>query len=211
MKISILIDQKDNFFHEFKSQLKDRILKKNRKLKFVYNVKKLKKGDFLFIIGTNKILNNCELKLHAVNINIHPSKLPKGRGSAAVSWNILNGKNFFYITLHEAIEKFDSGDIFYQEKVEISKYDLCDDIRRKQALKIINLINKFLNNHKNLRRKKQIGKATYLRKRKPEDSEINFNKSLKSQINLLRIVDNERYPAFFKYGKYKYFMKIYKK
>ena len=37
-----------------------------------------------------------------------------------------------------------------------------------------------------------------------------INKSIKDQFNLLRIVDDERYPAFFEIDGSKYFIKIYK-
>ena len=54
------------------------------------------------------------------------------------------------------------------------------------------------------------GKGSYNRKRNSNDSEINIKKSIKSQFNLLRICDNERYPAFFKFKNQKYILKIFK-
>ena len=39
---------------------------------------------------------------------------------------------------------------------------------------------------------------------------IDLNKNLKSQFNLLRICDNEKYPAFFNYKNKKYILKIFK-
>ena len=42
-----------------------------------------------------------------------------------------------------------------------------------------------------------------------EGSELDINKSIKSQFNMLRVVDNERYPAFFSHKKKKYIIKIY--
>ena len=50
----------------------------------------------------------------------------------------------------------------------------------------------------------------FFRKRKSEDSMIDLNKNLKSQFNLLRICDNEKYPAFFNYKNKKYILKIFK-
>ena len=57
---------------------------------------------------------------------------------------------------------------------------------------------------------KQRGKGNFNRLRNSNDSEININKSIKSQFNLLRICDNERYPAFFKYKNKKFILKIFK-
>ena len=56
----------------------------------------------------------------------------------------------------------------------------------------------------------QKGKITNYRRRKPTDSKLNINKSLKEQFNLLRIVDNKKYPAYFEYKDQKYILKIFK-
>ncbi len=57
---------------------------------------------------------------------------------------------------------------------------------------------------------KQRGKISYYKKRVPKDSEININLSIKKQINLLRIADNDNYPIFFKYKKSKILLKVVK-
>ena len=54
-----------------------------------------------------------------------------------------------------------------------------------------------LKNNKKIFVKKQKGRPSYFKKRTKKDSEININKNIKSQFNLLRIVDNDNYPAFF--------------
>ena len=63
------------------------------------------------------------------------------------------------------------------------------------------------NNHQC--RRKQEGVPSYYAKRTPKDSELNINKSIKDQINLLRTVDNDNYPAFFRYKGMKYILEIY--
>ncbi len=55
------------------------------------------------------------------------------------------------------------------------------------------------------------GKSTYYRKRTPLDSELKLNKSIAEQFNLLRTVDNKRYPAFFKFKGKEYVLHIFKK
>ena len=73
------------------------------------------------------------------------------------------------------------------------------------VLKFLDLLKK-----KKIKKKKQ-KKITnkFLKKRYPEDSQLNINKSIKSQLNLLRVCDNKRYPAFFHYKKKKFLIKIY--
>ena len=52
--------------------------------------------------------------------------------------------------------------------------------------------------------------SSFNKQRTKLNSKININKSIKSQFNLLRICDNERYPIFFNYKKKKFILKIYK-
>ena len=55
----------------------------------------------------------------------------------------------------------------------------------------------------------QSGEESFYPRRLPKDSELDINKSIDEQFNLFRIVDNDKYPAFFiKNGK-KYVLKIY--
>ena len=56
----------------------------------------------------------------------------------------------------------------------------------------------------------QNGDETIYQKRTPKDSELDINKSLYEQFNLLRVVDNESYPAFFTINGHKFFLKIKK-
>ena len=56
--------------------------------------------------------------------------------------------------------------------------------------------------------KSQRGEETFYKKRTPKDSELDINKTIKEQFNLLRIVDNEKYPAFFKFKNKIYTLKI---
>ena len=62
---------------------------------------------------------------------------------------------------------------------------------------------------KKIKKKPQLGKTSFYRKRTKKDSEININKSIRKQFNLLRVTDNKRYPAFFYFKKKKYILKIY--
>jgi methionyl-tRNA formyltransferase len=61
-----------------------------------------------------------------------------------------------------------------------------------------------------LKGEKQEGESTFYRRRKPEDSELDINKTINEQFNLLRIVDNKRYPAFFIKNGVKYILNIRK-
>ena len=61
---------------------------------------------------------------------------------------------------------------------------------------------------KKIKKKPQLGKTSFYRKRTKKDSEININKSIRKQFNLLRVTDNKRYPAFFYLKGHKYKLQI---
>ena len=84
-------------------------------------------------------------------------------------------------------------------------------MRKIQSKKTFQLISKFLNSFPNFKRKKQIGKSNFLKKRYPKDSKLNIHKTIKENFNLLRINNNNQWPSFFEYRKSKYIIKIYKK
>ncbi len=42
----------------------------------------------------------------------------------------------------------------------------------------------------------QLGQASHYRRRRPADSELDPQRSLAEQLNVLRVVDNQRYPVF---------------
>ena len=85
---------------------------------------------------------------------------------------------------------------------------LADEIRKKQAEATFSLVLQFLKKYPTLAAKPQKGEGSVYRKRKPEDSRLDPRRSIAEQFNLLRVVDNERYPAFFEYMGRKYMLKI---
>ena len=114
MKITILIDIKDSFFLAYIRILENKLKKISNEVYFIKNKNELKKGNILFCISCKSILKKEELKKNKFNIIAHPSKLPIDKGSAAVAHAILKNKKKIYITLFEASNKIDSGDIYSQ-------------------------------------------------------------------------------------------------
>ena len=55
----------------------------------------------------------------------------------------------------------------------------------------------------------KIGVESFYPKRNASDSELDINKTIKEQFNILRIVDNNEYPAFFYIDGKKFFLKVY--
>ena len=51
---------------------------------------------------------------------VHPSKLPKGKGFSPLAWQILDGLNNIPVTLFEAVEKVDAGEIYLVDYIKLN-------------------------------------------------------------------------------------------
>ena len=208
MKIQVLID-KNSWAKKYQKYIKAKLNKFDKNIKFYKSHINLKKNyDLNIIFSYFKIIPNQYLERSKYNIIPHESKLPKGRGMSPLSWQILEGKSKIYFSLISAENKIDNGKIFYQKKYTFHKHLLFEELKEKQLKINLNLIIKFIKKLKKKqipKTKKQKGIATYYKMRLPKDSKININKSIKSQINLIRMCDHNNYPAFFYYKKKKVF------
>lgn len=164
----------------------------------------------VFILSYYKIVPDPLLKKHRLNLVVHASDLPRGRGWSPLIWQILEGKNRIPLTLFEATAKMDDGDIYIKDYILLEGHELIGKIREKLASKIIELCLRFLDIDRNLKPVKQKGKISYYPKRSMQDSRLDINKGIREQFNLLRTVDNEVFPAFFCYKGHKYIIKIFR-
>nr|AAR37707.1 conserved hypothetical protein [uncultured marine bacterium 440] len=210
IKIAYLLDNTNNWI--LKNLKNSELLKKNNKYnsKIFINVKKIINYDLVFILNYTKILKPSFLRKNKLNLAIHSSDLPEGKGFAPIQWQILEGKNKIYTTLFEAVEKFDSGRIFEKDYILLKGTELYDEIRYHQAKLIIKIIKKFLNKYPNIKSKRQVGKSTFYRHRYKSDSKLNINFSIKKLFNQMRVANNEKWPSFFYFKKKKFIIKIFK-
>jgi methionyl-tRNA formyltransferase len=206
-KIVFLFDKSNDYKKKY-----FKIFKNNNKYNFkiTYNLKKIKKCDVLFIISYTKILSVSLFDKVKLPLIVHESNLPLGRGCSPVLWEVLNKKKNFYVSIIKADQKVDSGKIVLKKKFNIREDDLYEEIRHKQTISNIEIIKKFLKIYPKIKFKNQIGKPTYFRKRTIKDSELNINKSIKSQFNLMRINNNKDWPSYFYIHGKKFIIKIFK-
>ena len=168
------------------------------------------KGDVAFYLGCVKITPPEVLRRNRRNLVVHESDLPRGKGFSPLTWQILEGKSDIPICLLEADEQVDSGNIIFRDMMHFEGHELIDEMRQVQGQKTIELCLRFLRAPIPLEGEPQQGEESFYPRRTPKDSELDVNKTILEQFNLLRVVDNERYPAFFQVGGKKYFLKIYK-
>lgn len=210
-----IITSKDSWVGTWHPDLKNYFKKyKVKSLRILKNHTKIKSADITFFLGYYKYVEKKFLLKSKLNLVIHESNLPKGRGFAPLTWQILKGKNKIIFTIFKInIEdsRVDSGNIFFKKELKLNGLELIEEIRLKSIIVYKYLINKVLNANIKYDGYSQYGKATHYRKRTSKDSELDLNKTLRENFSILRIADNNRYPAFFKKKNKVFILKIYPK
>jgi len=207
MKILILTSP-DQWFIPYAKQLQGKLPESN----LLYDHSGIDEVyDIVYILSYHKIIPMEQLAANRHNIVIHASALPKGKGWAPMFWQVLEEKNEIPFTMFEASSGVDDGDIYMQEILHLTGYELNDALRDKQANFIIEMCLKFIKNYEKYKSvKAQNGEESFYSKRSVKDSELDVDKTIKEQFNLLRIVSNDDYPAFFEIDGHKYILKIEK-
>lgn len=206
--IQILTDNAQSWIIPYADRLSEILSERGHQCDRIYQAKEVKKGDILVLLGCEKIIKDAILKKNRHNLVVHESALPEGKGWSPLTWQILEGKNEIPITLFEAVQNVDAGQIYLQRKMIFKGWELVDDLRKKQGDTTIELVLEFVEKYPAVTGHPQQGEETFYRKRRPADSKLDINKSIREQFNLLRVVDNERYPAYFVYQGRKYLLKI---
>ena len=207
-RFALLFDKKNDWLKKYLPD--DLNFRKDIEVSSFYEEQNIKQFDVVFVLGFTRILKKEFLQANDQVLIVHESNLPLGKGFSPLQWQILEGKDKIFFSLLEASEEFDCGDIIDQIELNLDGTELYDEIRYKQAKFTFELIGRFIKKYPNIIKRKQFGESTYYRRRKTSDSELNINLTIKELFPLLRIVNNEDWPAFFQINGVKYIIKIYK-
>ena len=210
MDINILCDNKDSWFWRTSNIFLDDLKSRGHNVNLCKNESELINADVSAFISCTKIVTPDGLKKSKSNIECHPSDLPNGRGFSPIAWEILNNSDQIVFTLFEADEKVDNGKIYFKKSIDLIGTELNNEIKIIQADTTYSMILEYIDNYPHNTSYEQEGEETYYPRRTPSDSELDIKQSIESQFNLFRIVDNDLYPAYFKYKNRKYVLKIEK-
>ena len=83
-------------------------------------------GDILFLISCHEIIRKNIRDKFKHTLVIHESDLPHGKGWSPVQWQILRGENFIVISLFQATDKVDFGNIWAKRRVKFEGHELAD-------------------------------------------------------------------------------------
>lgn len=153
-------------------------------------------GDLLFLISCMEIIKAPVRSRYRHTLVVHASALPEGRGWSPHVWQILGGRSRITVTLLEADDGVDTGDIWAQRDISLEGHELYDEINAKLFGATLELMDFALDNSAAIEPRSQVGTPTYYRKRTPQDSRLDPDKTIAEQFDLLRVADPERFPCF---------------
>ncbi len=210
MRITLLCDNPNSWMIPYMEGLGSELFQKGHKVDIIKDINSMSKGELAFFLSCENIIPKKYLRFHRHNLVVHESDLPKGKGWSPVTWQVLEGRNRIPVCLFEAVEKVDSGRIYLKGEISLDGSELNSEIKHKQGLVTGELIHEFVDRYPDIKGCEQTGEETFYPRRNPSDSELNINKTIEEQFNLLRVVDNDRYPAFFYRNGHKYIIRISK-
>lgn len=182
------------------------------RLAWAHQPAELPEGTICFYLGCSRIVDGEVLARFRHNLVVHESRLPAGRGWSPLSWQVLNGQDRIAVTLFEAGLELDAGPIHDQTELHLEGHELNGELKLAQFQATALLCRRFVDRylHDLPPATPQQGEASYWPRRRPKDSELDPQRSLAEQFNLLRIVDNQRYPAWFDWQGQRYELAIRK-
>jgi methionyl-tRNA formyltransferase len=176
-----------------------------------HDARQLPGGDLCFYLSYGRIVDQETRSRYRNNLVVHASDLPKGRGWSPTSWMILEGEQRIPVTLLEAVDAVDAGSIYAQDWFDVDATDLVSQWRDKLAESTVKLVKNFVADFpESLKAARvQVGEPTYYPRRRPKDSELDPDRTLRQQFNLFQVVDNDRYPAYFSHNGQEFLLKIF--
>lgn len=178
---------------------------------WAHDANHLTRGELCFFLSYSRIVPRSVLVRHQHNLVVHASDLPRGRGMSPLTWQILEGTNKIVVTLLEAEDVVDTGVIYLQTHLDLDGTELLPELRNGIARATKALCMQFIDDYPSVvaQAREQTGeKGSLYRRRGFKDSQVDPFKSLEQQFNLLRVVDNECYPAWFEYRGRRYVLYI---
>jgi len=208
--ITFLLDPENNWLRPFVEEEWQSFDHKKCRFTLSTDHSNVANQDVVFILGYTKKLDKTFLNANKLNLVVHESALPKGKGFSPVQAQVLAGQSVIPLCLFEATEKLDSGDIFETGRFELTGYELFPEIREKQARATLSIISRFLVKFPKVKGTPQVGEETFFQKRSEADNELDIDRSIRDQFARLRLGNNKAWPSHFTIDNHKYLIKIYK-
>jgi methionyl-tRNA formyltransferase len=176
--------------HPFNERLEQWIEQKRSRhdVRLCRRVDEVGEGDLLFLISCHEIVRSSVRTRFKSTLVIHASDL-----------------------LLEAADGVDSGRIWSQRRVELEGHELADEINARLFSAELELMDEAVESPGSVSPREQDSRTpSYYRKRTPADSELDPNKTIAEQFDLMRIADRRRFPNYFLLRGHKYILRLEK-
>ena len=196
LRISIISDRR-SWINDSVAGLVLEWVEDGHRVSWGHLIEQVPPGELCFYLSCGQLAPPDVLERFQHNLVVHESDLPLGRGWSPLSWQIIEGASDIAVTLFEAESSVDSGCIYAQVWLHFDGTELVTELRAAQAVATISLCRNLVEEYPQsvLRGRPQVGSGTNFRRRAPADSALDPNLTLGDQFDLLRTVDNDRYPA----------------
>jgi methionyl-tRNA formyltransferase len=166
-------------------------------------------GDLLFLVSCAHIIRQQDREKYGAVLVLHASDLPRGRGWSPHIWSIVSGAAEFTLCLLEAAEKVDTGDVWMRTAVRLEGHELLPEINAKLFAAELELMTRAVEANGGITPAPQSGDpGPYMEKRSAQSSRLDPDRTIAEQFDLLRVVDNDRYPAFMDFRGHRYVFRI---
>jgi methionyl-tRNA formyltransferase len=210
VNITILTDKSDSWFVQYGYQLLELLnVLEGVTASYVFNQGEIPdNNNVLFMLSCVKLISEETLAKSEMNIVVHASDLPKGKGFSPLQWQIRGGNKSIVLTLFEAIKEVDAGDIYSKEVLTFTGTELLAELRSKMAIKIVEMCRSFILGFSEIQPTAQQGKETFYRRFNKGDDQLDINKTIFELMNQLRASDFEKYPPYFYYQGKRFYMRL---
>jgi len=167
----------------------------------VYEAIREAQPDLLLSFYFREMIQQRFLELPRLGaFNLHGSLLPRYRGRAPINWVLVKGETETGVTLHAMTPKPDDGYILGQAKLSIEWDETALSLTLKAAQAgrglVKDLIPRLVAGTAPRIDQKSLGPSTYFGGRKPEDSRLEFQMSVRDAFNQIRAVADPWPNAF---------------
>lgn len=207
----VITDNPNSWSLPYNEDLVRRLRAAGHEATLVHAVADAPDADVAVYLSCERIIPARERARFKNNLVVHASDLPRGRGWSPLTWSILDGADRVVLTLFEAADEVDSGPIYLQQELRFEGHELIDELRAAVGRGSQELVLAFARSWPEVPARPQAGEPTFYPRRRPVDSRLDPDRTLRESFNLLRIVDNDRYPAYFEHAGHVYELRITKR
>ncbi len=141
----------------------------------IENIKNIN-PDVILVVAYGVILPNEVLSVPCCGcVNVHASLLPKWRGAAPIERSIMSGDTKTGISIMKVVEELDHGPVYLQSEISIKENDTYEEVSRNLINVGKKTLDMYFSNHLFPTVPQNHKLATYAKKIKKNELEIDFN------------------------------------